>query len=309
MIGPETKSKESLAIRILSLAGGILGTCFFLGFMGVMFLDHPYAMIIMGVVTIGGSLTIERIAKSVILDTIAISSCLIGNIILGMGLNSIIKNDNLLTVGLMISAGLILNFSKSFVLNLFGVVSINVCLFTFISINNIHYIIPLFLGYLGTAFIYLSFNSHLNWRLGSLLSLLILLTYLGFDLKEDIGTRYISSAVIVGLIIFILQKIIHHLQIEGSDNRVMIYLISSVILVLSFFSPSISGALFILLLSFHTSYRTGLITGVIVLVYFVGQYYYNLEYSLLIKSGIMFGTGILLTMYWFFLKNKLKHYE
>jgi len=67
--------------------------------------------------------------------------------------------------------------------------------------------------------------------------------------------------------------------------------------------------LLILLLSFHTGHRVGLITGFLALLYFVSLYYYNMHFSLLIKSGIMVATGMLFLTAWFIFKNTLKRYE
>ena len=75
------------------------------------------------------------------------------------------------------------------------------------------------------------------------------------------------------------------------------------------FSPATCGALLILLISFHTGHRLGLILGVVGVIYFVGQFYYNLHYTLLIKSMIMFGTGTMFLAAWLILKKTLKRYE
>src|SRR5690606_13137026 len=75
------------------------------------------------------------------------------------------------------------------------------------------------------------------------------------------------------------------------------------------YAPSISGALLIVLLSFLVNYRTGFAIGIIALIYFVVQYYYDLNLSLLTKSIILFSSGTVFLVFYFFFTKMTKDNE
>jgi len=80
-------------------------------------------------------------------------------------------------------------------------------------------------------------------------------------------------------------------------------------LVSTIFSPSISGAMIIVLLSFLVNYKTGLAIGIISLIYFISQYYYDLNFTLLTKSIILFSSGIVFLLFYLFTTKKLNSNE
>ena len=89
----------------------------------------------------------------------------------------------------------------------------------------------------------------------------------------------------------------------------MIYILSALILVSTIFSPSISGGIVIVLLSFLVNYKTGLAIGIISIIYFVSQYYYDLNFTLLTKSIILFVSGIMFLLFYLFTAKNLNTNE
>ncbi|WP_417936263.1 DUF4401 domain-containing protein [Flagellimonas ochracea] len=71
------------------------------------------------------------------------------------------------------------------------------------------------------------------------------------------------------------------------------------------FAPGISGSLLIVLLCFKVNYKTGFIIGIISLIYSIGQYYYDLSFTLLTKSIILFLSGVLLLVFYMVFNKKL----
>jgi len=72
-----------------------------------------------------------------------------------------------------------------------------------------------------------------------------------------------------------------------------IYALSILLLLPTVLSPAISGAILIILLSFLVNYKTSLVIGIAAFIYFVSQYYYDLHFTLLTKSILLFSSGIL----------------
>jgi len=71
------------------------------------------------------------------------------------------------------------------------------------------------------------------------------------------------------------------------------------------FSPVILGILLIILLSFLVNYKLGLSVGILTFIYFICQYYYDLNYTLLTKSILLFSSGILFLIFYIFIHKYL----
>ncbi|MEM9526442.1 MAG: DUF4401 domain-containing protein, partial [Bacteroidota bacterium] len=70
-------------------------------------------------------------------------------------------------------------------------------------------------------------------------------------------------------------------------------------------APAAAPTLLILLLSFGTGYRLGTAIGALALVYFLGQYYYDLNLTLLTKAYVLLVSGALLLAAYKWLQPKL----
>lgn len=304
-------NKESLGIKLLSIAGGLLGSGFFLGFLIMSFYDVPYIMLTCGILVMAGVIILDKTVKSTFMDTACIGAYLAAYAMIGLSTDKLLHNDNLTTLILLFFAIIVPLLTKGYMLNFIAVLAFNSCLFVLIGNNKMYFLIHLFTAFLAATFTYLTLYKFKLWRNGFLFSFIALLIYEGLDftLPGYSGKEWISSIIIIVLIAFILNRIIAHLKIEDQRTKILIYMMSLVIALLAIFAPAICGAFLILLVSFHVGHRTGLAVAIIALVYFTGQYYYNLNVSLLVKSEIMFATGILFLAAWFAFKNTLKRYE
>jgi uncharacterized membrane protein len=88
-------------------------------------------------------------------------------------------------------------------------------------------------------------------------------------------------------------------------EKTTIYALSFVLLLSTAMSPAIAGALLIILLAFMVNHKTGFAVGIISFIYFVSQFYYDLGYTLLLKSILMFSTGVLFMLIYLFTYKKL----
>jgi len=304
--------KESIGIQLLSIAGGLLGSMFFIGFLFMTIFDAPKAMGVLGVILMIAVLIVDRTSKSRVLDGACIGTSVAALIMVGVGLETSTHSDNATALALLAISILMPLVTRGYMLNLIAVLVFNGALFALIYTNHVFILIHLFVPLLAAAYTYTSLYRFRIWRNGFLLSFIVLLGYLGMtemDRPGYNGNDWISSVLIIAVVVFILQRIISHLHIETQRSKIQIYAMTLLLMLLSVFAPAICGGLLILLLSFHTGHRVGLITGFLALLYFVSLYYYNMHFSLLIKSGIMVATGMLFLTAWFIFKNTLKRYE
>jgi len=65
----------------------------------------------------------------------------------------------------------------------------------------------------------------------------------------------------------------------------------------------------IIKVNFLVNYKTGLAIGIISIIYFISQYYYDLSLTLLTKSIILFVSGMMFLLFYFFTAKNLSTNE
>ncbi|NQY06909.1 MAG: DUF4401 domain-containing protein, partial [Flavobacteriaceae bacterium] len=147
-------------------------------------------------------------------------------------------------------------------------------------------------------------------RIGFIFSLLFGLFCIGKKnlLTEDFSPWF-SSIVMIPITLYLISQIIKILDVKLTKSKNIIYYLSVLILTSTVFSPAISGALIIILLCFLVNYRTGFVIGIIATIYFISQYYYDLNLTLLTKSMILFGSGVVFLLLYFLITKKKNSHE
>lgn len=316
----DANTYQGLGIKALSIAGGLLASLFFFIFLGLTLHNSDIAMIVFGVIAILASVLIDGYVKNRVLDSACFGSYLSGMAMLGGGLDGITRSDNLVVFCLLFTAIATMIWTRSYILNLFAILIANGCLYAFGQINHLPNYIHFFTGFVAIAYTvlhlkeaeFLAMGTKINVRYnpiadGFLISFFAILIDFCFKISRSTGNNWISALVIILIILFVVHQVIVFLELE--KKQILIYLLSLLVLVPIIFAPTICGAILILLVGFYTGQKFGLALGIIGLIYFVGQFYYDLQYSLLIKSGMMLGTGILFLAAWFILSKQLKMYE
>ena len=311
---------SNLAVKILSVIGGFLGSLFFLGFLMILGMyDTPLGALVMGVVLIIVALGIDRNDTSVLLDTVSISNFLIGGFLIGFGLvEQMNGNENFLIIAAMVIAMISFFFAKGFMLRLICVLIFNGSWLALILENRINSAFHFQIIFLLVGFLYLSLyeakliSKNVFWNLiykplhaGFLLSLSFALFLLANSWKMEIYffNDWISSAAIFIANLFVVSKIMEGLKLGGKENKIWIYGLSVFVFLPTFLMPSIGGAILVLLASYHIGHRAGITLGMIGLVYFGMQFYYDLNLTLLIKSITLMISGVMfLSAYYFYNK-------
>ncbi len=313
-------SNNSIAIKIVSILGGILGSIAFVGFLLLAGLyDSELAQLVFGTLIIITAIWLDKKYNSVLLDTISISGYLIGGLLLGIGLAQLEVPVTVICVVYMLIGISTLNFTQNVALSLVALLCIHGSILGMILINELSELIDLYTPLLavGTVFVYLCngwFHSagarfeklYLPIRTAITLAFLSCL-YLSSTSYLLIGSPVWSlaaSVCIIACILYYLQYTLKQLQSEYA-GQIKLLVLCAFILLPTLFAPSISGALLILLLGFGFHYRTGLVLGILNTIYFISRFYYDLGLTLLIKSILLIVSGVFFLFFYFLLTRKI----
>lgn len=92
-------------------------------------------------------------------------------------------------------------------------------------------------------------------------------------------------------------------------NQVGIYILCIIICLPTVFAPYLSGSLLLILICFHYGYRAECAAALLLFIYAVSKYYYDLNLSLLTKSMTLFFIGIACITAWYFFTQKRTRHE
>lgn len=317
----DDSNKQSFAIKIVSILGGLLGSLAFFGFLTMTGLyDSKIGMLVFGALCIVGAIWINKKHHKIIIDTISVSTFVIGFTLLGFGIRQLIANENIVMIIYIFIAFCSLIIVRSYMISFLSILIINSYILALLQLNNAYDLIHLYIAVIVMALTYIflkeaklimagQFLSQLYspLRSGLIYSFLSCLLLLGSNYLFPLSPNYIwlSSVIIIPTIVYIISILMGILNITHIRDKVVIYALSLLILLPTALSPAISGALLMVLLSFMVNYKTGFVLGIIAFIYFIGQYYYDLNFTLLTKSILLFSSGIFFIALYLFTHKKL----
>jgi hypothetical protein len=313
---------SNLGIKVLSVIGGLLGTLFFMGFIAAAIFDSPFGSIIFGSIFIVLAVILSKTSKSVLTDTSLLCLYIVGMVILGFGLERK-TGDNTLAGTLFLISLLAIWLSRGFVMQFVSALIANGSLFSFLLINDAPNLYHVYFAYVVLAFIVFTHNEadiiasgekinrlYSPLRSAYLFSLIAVLAFSNLDFGgQKVEYKWISSVLSITAIMLITAYILVSLGVQKVSVKMYIYLLSVLILLPVIFAPAILGSLLIILISYHYGHRTGFWSGMLAFIYFVSRYYYDLEFTLLVKSEIMLASGALFLLAFFILKPHLRSHE
>lgn len=300
---------QSLSIKILSVFGGILASLAFLGFLFIAGLyNSDVGLLVFGGIFIIGSIWINKEYDKIIIDTVSVSSFIIGFILLGFGCGQLKIDENIISIIFIIIAIGSLSIVQNYILSFVSVLIINGSILTLIISNKGYDFIHIYVSVLALTMTYfflkeatiITTNKALSKlynpvRTGLIFSFLSGLVFLGKKGILPVSPDYIwlSSVIVISIIIYLFSVLFDVLNITKTRHKIGIYIFTVLALLPTALSPAISGTILIILLSFLINYKTGLVLGIISFIYFISQYYYDLNFTLLTKSILLFSTGVL----------------
>lgn len=314
------ENQAGLAIKVLTIFGGFLATISFIAFCIVAGLyDSGGGLLVFGIVFIVVAILLDRFYDRLIIDTFSVTMYASGLALAGWGIGALDLDLDLIPLLYILVGTIIILVTRGFILSFLSVLAVSGSIITLMLSNNHYDLIHLYntiCTMLVTCLFLneakaISMNNRFSelygpFRIGLIFSLLFGLIVLGkkgfIPVSENLV--WLSSVVMFAVVLYLVTKILNILSIGDVRTKAMILIASGLILLPTVFSPAISGAILILLLSFMVNYRTGMAIGVIALVYFISQYYYDLNFSLLTKSIMLISSGSLFLLLYFFTSKK-----
>jgi len=323
-------NRTTVAITVLSILGGVFATLAFMGFLLLAVHDSEVGLMAFGLLFIIGSVVLNKVYYKTIIDTVSVSAFMIGFCMVGFSLEGFGIDDQLLCLIFIGMATAILVINQTYLLSLLCFLLIFGATFGLLNTNDTLNIFPyLYMVVLASMLTVVALNESKIISYGSkilklyrplfLANACALIVLLGFSTMADSYTytqkifadySWIASIVCIIAVLFTISKIKKRYEHEHTIlNNGVIYAGTVLALAPTLFAPAISGGLLLILLSYLINNKVSLVLSIVSFIYFISLYYYNLGYTLLTKSIILFVTGLLfLTAYMLFI-NKVKSHE
>ena len=317
-------NQSSTAIKILTVVGGFFATLAFLGFLALADLfDSEIMILIIGLVLVVVSVLLNKKSDKLIFDTFSISTYILGGVLIVIGLTSLGLDENSTTIIAMLIAGVSLYLTQNYILSFISFLGISIgLLILLVFLNETYNLIHLYNTIIVLAMTYvflfeakiIHFSSKLSrlynpLRVSLILSFLVGLFYLRTRHIHElpVNTIWFYAIVLFGILLFMISKILNLMEVTQLKTKIVVYTMSAVLLVVTTFSPSILGAILLVLLGFYVNSRFSFVVGILALIYFVSQYYYDLNYTLLTKSYILLVSGFLFIALYLFTSKAIKN--
>ena len=309
---------SGLWIKFLSVILGFVAGGTLLGFLFLAGLfKSEGSMLVTGIILIAISLTISIRVKNVMLDAMTLSLYVIGCALFGIGTDSAELACWSLFIIAFVTAAVTSNYILVFIATLLFCGSFVGAFFAY-KIEQF-----LLLPYIGlwsfalTAICcaearLVSLSSKINRRYkpvvaGMFVSLIACFVTLLFSPPYDWTYVGILSLCLWVNILFLVWKIVQTLCPTSLKAKYSFLSISVFVLLPAFFAPVISGAVFLMLLAFRFNYKSMVVASLMLLILALIQYYYDLNITLLVKSGILFFSGLLFLAFWFLFQKTIKN--
>lgn len=318
-------SNTSLAIKILSIFGGILASLSFLGFLFITRIYESYsALLIVGGIFILASLWINKHYGKIIMDTFSISCFMIGFLLIGFGCSQLDIHVNLICILFILIALATLLLVQTYILSFISVLIISGSILTLIISNQYDDLIHIYVAVLALILAFITLKEariitsskalsklYNPVRTGLIFSFLSGLIALSIKDILPLTPDYLwtSSVVIMAIIVFLISRLFKIWDLKETRYQLSIYLLTVVALVPTALSPAISGSILLILLSFMVNHKTGLALGILGFVFFISQFYYDLNFTLLTKSILLFSTGLVFLAIYLFIQKTLTKNE
>ncbi|HLP19850.1 MAG TPA: DUF4401 domain-containing protein [Chitinophagales bacterium] len=314
-------NRSGIAIKVLIVCGGFLASLAFVAFMMLLkIFESEGAMLVIGLCFVAGALFVNRLFDKLIVDTLSVSLFLIGLSLAGVGLGQLQPDENMVCLFYLMLAVVTIGLNQGYVFTFIGVLMFCGSLLALIANNRAFDLIHLYILAVSVSLAWWMLNEarliatyrkaaklFSPVRTGLVFSLLVGLASVGKRGLIPVSPDYIwlSSAGTIGIIMYLVATVLALLGRQDMKYKGVLYAACIICLLPTALSPAISGAVLILLLSFMVNYKTGVGIAITALAYFIGQYYYDLNFTLLEKSGILFSSGVMLLVFYFFTAKML----
>ncbi|MDR2221725.1 MAG: DUF4401 domain-containing protein [Flavobacteriaceae bacterium] len=326
------KPLKTTLILVLSVIGGILGIASFIAFIALVTEANQIENLIVffGIVFLIISFFWSRKAETPSTEGLGISLYVSGGISIVLGIAFSNNPSNNILISLSVLIGLLgILFFKSRIITFLGVLTILIslhCLAVNNELNEAVYILLIFCMYciialyifevkIRTRSLFLS-ELYLPIRsaiiLYTLVSAIICSTlkwvdYYGTDTVTLPLILCVSLSIALMYTIYEIFKIV---SIQSLLIKIVLFIISlASFILIGLYYPAFSIGLLVTFWAFKEYDLKGVAKGSVVFLWALGMFYYDLTYTLLIKSILLIGVGSLLLIAFYLIKKGGKVYE
>ncbi|MEJ5144911.1 DUF4401 domain-containing protein [Sphingobacterium sp. MYb388] len=322
------ENRSNLTIKILSILGVILSVLSFLGALFLLnILNDKLNLIICGSIFLILSLYCIKKYNAIIIDTASIAFYIVGGWMLIYGFD--IHDLNYIFILCFIISLCTLLIVQRYLLSLLNILCIIYSIIALINHNDQNLLfITLINAILIIALIY--FLSHEAavlskrnlistiynpLRLGLILATVVTTAFIilsHYETNEQVNNTsfalHILSVLYALATLWVVYKITSKFEITKSKVLFPTYALLILMLGSTVINPGIACSILLILICFNYQYRIGLSIGLISLLLSLWHFYYNLNFSLLVKSLILIISGLLfLAIYFVINSNKINN--
>lgn len=314
-------NRSGIAIKVLTVIGGFLVTCAFLGFLFVAGIyDSGFGMLVSGFICLAGALIVKKVFDLLILDTFAVSFYACGCLLILLGLLEYrISQIPVCSIFIIISLLSVL-FTQNYMMAFVATCIFHAAAFAMFHDSShyssyTHIYIALLIWFftfwvLGEAGI-TRWSNRLSKlynpiRMASLLAVLVTgyLMETGWLLRSY-NSSWLTPLAAGSSILFLLPRILEVLHIQKMAGKILAFAATILVLTPTIWAPSIAACFLVILLCFYVNFKTGIVAGIIALIWLVIDFYYNLQLTLLTKSLLMMASGFFFLLLYFLTHKKL----
>ncbi|MCP2042644.1 DUF4401 domain-containing protein [Pontibacter sp. HSC-36F09] len=312
-------------VKLLTILGGLLAMGTLMGAIAsTQLLQSGTAMLVFGLIFLIGAEVVIRSNKDTTADALGISMNITSYVMLAFGIGQMTDSASAAALTLGIASALVLVFSKSAVCVFISVLVLNGSLLSLIFIHKVynlsHVLVMLLAGMLTlmslseAKLLALSRRFALVFgpvRMGLIFSLIITLVLFVHQklLSTNITHFWMSGLFLIGCLLLLLHRALRESGVKDQKTLGIFYTCCAVVLLPTVLAPSVPGALLVVLSSFYIGHRTGSWVGLLALAYFLVLYYYDLNMTLLAKSGVLVLMGSLFLAGQYLLNRYLRSHE
>lgn len=322
------ENRSNLTIKILSILGVILSVLSFLGALFLLnILNDKLNLIICGSIFLILSLYCMKKYNAIIIDTASIAFYIVGGWMLIYGFD--IHDLNYIFILCFIISLCTLLIVQRYLLSLLNILCIIYSIIALINHNDQNLLfITLINAILIIALIY--FLSHEAavlskrnlistiynpLRLGLILATVVTTAFIilsHYETNEQVNNTSFALNILSVLYalatLWVVYKITSKFEITKSKVLFPTYALLILMLGSTVINPGIACSILLILICFNYQYRIGLSIGLISLLLSLWHFYYNLNFSLLVKSLILIISGLLfLAIYFVINSNKINN--
>ena len=322
----ELMSHSSFAIKFVALLGGIIGSFTLLGAVYALELSINYVFnLVCALLFWGAAFWMHTKRKKIIYDTILICLVLMASYFCYAVLDDLryLSTINNSILGLFLGF-VCLAFFKNELLSFLGSIGVLISLFVIAIELDLIWGASLYLILMIISITFLFLNESVILLKGSkikdvyksirLAHILVILGVLNYTSPSNyFGVSFHLNGFIIASVytclVWCLFRIVKEQQNLKMLDMVIIVVVGLLMILPTYMNMGFGFSVLLLLLCFRSQYKTGLILAILSFCYFLCMFYYDLQFSLMVKSLLLMGTGMILIGLYALMTRKIRTNE